>query len=458
MILNKIENPNNQKVTDPAVINHLSSLGLKKEDVIFKYDYSSSFPKSKMYQVQNGKNKGNHIVVISNLNMVTPDNSKIIPGFYKVNDKYVLKNNLFEGEVESSGRIALSINKSDCIWSPQLFLGQTEIKALSGPILFETDPINNNYHENYLEWNYGICKRYIRVIEGRLLERWVFISNPGNDVRIVHNCKTETKPILGMYASNDDVEFISKSSFDISSYPISISATLTSNPSYDGTLFRNGANLTWDYMHDTPAAALLYNMDSDWFDFMYVSCDGSPLNTFAGMMRGFLIFDISSIISGSTITSSSISLAKSSNSTRFSIFSAAYSIFTFNPTNPASIAVGDYNYTKHGTTPLTPTIDDDVWYGLTNDMYREFVMNASGLSYLSGLVGTQYACFSGRCSWDWTDNPPDIGAASGTLRWAIRSTEAGATLKPKLIIGYEPPVLTKFLKRIKFNELNSFIK
>ncbi|MFA5732009.1 MAG: hypothetical protein WC934_08395 [Acidithiobacillus sp.] len=435
MILNQV--PLDKKlVTDPSVVKHLSYLNLDKNNVEFKYDYSASFPRSKMYQIINGKGKGNHIVVISNLSMMTPNNSKIIPGFYKVNDKYILKNNLFEGEVEDSGRIVLSINKLDCIWNPKLFLDQTEIKALGNPILFETDPINNNYHENYLEWDYGICKRYVRIIEGRLLERWIFAENPGNDIRIVHNCESELKPRLGIFGIDDNIEFISKDFFNIHEYPISISATETLDIALDGHFLHTISHGTFPQLCTSTQSA--YNPEINAIN-IYLSLHQSTTvqNEWNWFCRGFLNFDISSLIENSNIISASLELVKIASSIAYGTrHGASLGIFSFNPVNPLSIGKADFNKVKFGTVSFCSLLHDLYWWQQPNNVYYSIMLNNDGLTFIQSKLGSANCCFGGRTNWDVDES--GVWESGNESKFACYSSEQGTENKPKLIVEYEP--------------------
>jgi hypothetical protein len=58
------------------------------------------------------------------------------------------------------------------------------VKNYTSLTLLATDPINPNYSNNTLEWDYGICKRRLRLIEGHLCGSWVFASNPAQPARL----------------------------------------------------------------------------------------------------------------------------------------------------------------------------------------------------------------------------------------------------------------------------------
>ena len=52
--------------------------------------------------------------------------------------------------------------------------GVESLTLSDAPTLLDIDPMNENYPNNTLEWDYGICLRRVRLIEGRLLGSWVF--------------------------------------------------------------------------------------------------------------------------------------------------------------------------------------------------------------------------------------------------------------------------------------------
>ncbi|GAI98290.1 unnamed protein product, partial [marine sediment metagenome] len=178
-----------RKVTDPAkivtdeqVLKFLAKRGVDKDYVEFWHDYNAQHPNAKFYR---DLKSNNLIGVFTSLIRVNEDNVKIEPQWIKQGDDYVSSPNLFACRV-SGKKVEFSAGKQ-IVWEPQLFLNGIEQFCGKAKILL-VDPFNENYHGNVLEWDYGICKRWLRIIPGYLFERWIFQSNPQGEVRIKHNC------------------------------------------------------------------------------------------------------------------------------------------------------------------------------------------------------------------------------------------------------------------------------
>ena len=240
-MVKKITDPA-KRVTDPVLLSHLKRAKIDPNFVEFTEDYSAAHPMAKFYKDLRSRKR---FQVISGLPMVrSDDGSRIQPRFERSSNKWYFGNNMFEGEVLKTGKISLApvVDTSSGAlagryvhWNPKLYVGGIEVEPISRPRLLTTDPVNSNYKANVLEWDYGYCKRWLRVIEGRFMERWVFRQNPGAEVSIVHN-RTGEKGIfrLGPYATNDDVEFIPLAAFQQAEYPFIISTTSTFYPT-DGS-------------------------------------------------------------------------------------------------------------------------------------------------------------------------------------------------------------------------------
>ncbi|GAJ15527.1 unnamed protein product, partial [marine sediment metagenome] len=216
-------------------------------------------------------------MVVSGLPMVKPDGQKIEVGWKKRGNRYVSKANLFSAIVEGKQvKLTCLSDQPDgtekdeqVTWRPQLFLDGSEIVNGEQPTLLPTDPVNENYHDNVLEWIYGtVCKRRIRIIEGRFRERWLFESNPRSSVRIKHSFTGSLKLRLG-YAQDaegnplqvtviGDEELVEASEFDKAIYPAEIGAEDTFYPdaepetsSVDGHVEQGGVdNASWATVHD----------------------------------------------------------------------------------------------------------------------------------------------------------------------------------------------------------------
>ena len=248
--IEKVTDPK-KKVTDPVILNMLQKKGINKDYVEFS-DYSKNSIRAKTYK---DKITGKEFKQFDILPMVRPDDgTKINPRFYQGIEKWMIGNNLFEGEIDNKGVISVTpvldqvegITKNSlCRWNPQLFLDKTEIKPVSVRLL-EIDPVNQVFENTTLEFDYTICKRHLRLIQGKLLERWIFTENPRATVRIVHNYSGPLALFkLGQFAINEDIEEIPESYFTTTIYPLEVDATLTvytddsGSNAFDGALMKN---------------------------------------------------------------------------------------------------------------------------------------------------------------------------------------------------------------------------
>ncbi len=226
-----------------------------------------------------------------------------------------IDNNLFHAVVNkvSLGLAALSdqpggARANDAVaFYPQLYIGGVEVKPNTEvPRLLEYDPVNENYHNNTLEWDYGVCLRRLRIIEGRLLGSWVFSFNPGKDVTIRYNQSGQFRLKLGRYALDNDTEFIPAKAFmaDESGiprrYPFIVSDSATfypdANPestSVDGWARRDTAG-TWVEVHDGAGTLSVDSSNSYNFDVETTS----TANQFGIISRLLFFFNTSGIGSG----------------------------------------------------------------------------------------------------------------------------------------------------------------
>ncbi|GAJ14683.1 unnamed protein product, partial [marine sediment metagenome] len=239
--------------------------------------------------------------------MVKPDGTMIDVGWLYTDGKYQSKANLFSAVVEGKQvkLICLSdqptgVKKDEQVtWRPQLFLDGSEIVNGEQPTLLPTDPINENYKENTLEWAYGsVCKRRIRIIEGRFRERWIFESNPHSSVRIKHNFIGSLKLRLGRAIDAEgnslqvsvigDEEIVEASEFDEAIYPVEIGASATFYPdaqSVDGQVGGNATGQSWASLLTSPADQL--SDDEAFFNVVFYRCRPDE-DTFRLLYRGII--------------------------------------------------------------------------------------------------------------------------------------------------------------------------
>jgi len=450
MAISKIKDPA-RITTDPVLLSRLAKAGIDKDYVEFVQDYGRRAPGASPYSKRYKDHvSGRHFFVVKSLPMCRQDGTRLTPGWERGRKKHYARTNLFEGEVSDSGRIALSptndqpsgmLTSDTLAWQPQLFLGGAEVKPVSGPVLLETDPVNPHYQDNTLEWDYGICKRRIRTIEGRLFERWIFYQNPGSDVRIVHNHEGNWPPKLGEHQVSKDEELVPLAFFQQAEYPIVISATHTLYPdadpetsSADGYVERYNVNENWATIK---AGAGTGGIDTpDFLDPIAVKSNTDP--NWALLRRTIALFDASAA-SGS-ITSVSLSLYGTVKVDDCSI-APAVNVYSANPASNTEIVAADF--TTLGTTTYCDTNITYANWSTAAGYNNVFDFNSTGRAVIqtaidgAGIVklGLRDALYDAGAG-----TPTHPGSSNLLTYMRCNSADKGSGYEPKLVIETNPDI------------------
>jgi len=446
MAVQKVTDPK-RKTTDPVLLSHLKRERIYPAYVEFTEDYSASHPMAKFYK---DRLSGKHFQVISGLPMVRfDDGSKILPRFEPSTNKWYFGNNNFEGEVLNTGGISLAsvidtfsgaLAGRYVYWNPKLYVGGVEIQPVSGPVLLAIDPINSNYNNNVLEWDYGYCKRWLRVIESRFMERWVFQQSPGAEVRIVHN-HTGEKGIfrLGSYAIDDDVEVIPLEVFqdEDTIYPFKVSTDSTfysqANVYEDGRLWQNIDNTAWSTIRNDPGGVA-----NDVEDYSLISqFTSGTVSLWKAIARGIYMMNTASIPDGDTISAAVFSVYHSGTKSDDNAATPVTNLYSVAPANDNEIVGGDYD--AFGDTPYC---DSGIAYAAWSVGYNNFPYNATGIASIS-KVGTTY--IGARFEYDADDIEPNRGGNSLNSRVWTYWVEKGNGYKPKLVVTHSLPDIDKSL-------------
>lgn len=451
----KVTNPA-KIVTDGMVLRELARQGVDKDYVEFFRDYCSrskgGSPYAKFYR---DLKSGKQFMVVSSLPMVKPDGTRIEVGWLFSGGKYYSRANLFSSIVQGTEVKLTCLSdqpygaKKDeqTTWNPQLFVDGVEQKPASGePTLLETDPTNQNYHHNVLEWDYGICKRRIRIIEGRFRERWLFYANPDGDVRIKHNFAGNHKVKLD-YARDakgnplevvvtDDEELVPAGAFAKAAYPVEIGAEQTFYPDADPeTSSVDGfarhyipAGDTWATIRNAAGDLADDTADDAYASYIYSDDETDKWRCIA---RGIFLFDTSGLPDDATITAATLSLRGSYKQDALGI-NPEVNIYSSAPASNTALVAGDYDC--GGSTPYCDT--DLTYASWSTAGYNDFALNATGLA---AILKTGVSKFGGR------EVTYDVGASdpawSSVKETFIRfwSADKGAGYKPKLLVTCEDP-------------------
>jgi len=68
-------------------------------------------------------------------------------------------------------------------WTPTVKVSGITYHANGNPIVID-DNSNSDYKDNVIQWDYDICKRYMRAIDGMISETFVFDTKPSGDIVI----------------------------------------------------------------------------------------------------------------------------------------------------------------------------------------------------------------------------------------------------------------------------------
>lgn len=150
-------------------------------------------------------------------------------------------------------------------------------------------------------------------------------------------------------------------------------------------------------------------------------------NQFAVMRRYIWLFDTSSISSGDTISSVTLSIYGSAKTNNLG--SPDLDIVTSNPASNNSLANSDYTYTNFGT-----TVFGSVPYAsFSTTGYNDIILTTDSITKAS------ITKLGGRNSWD-TDNSFTGSWVSGdvTSMQAYSADQTGTTNDPKLVVVYTP--------------------
>ncbi len=450
-------------VTDELVLEHLAEQGIDKDYVEFWHDYAPRSlgkeysPYAKFYR---DLKSGKHIMVTSGLPMVKVLGKKIDVGWLYAKGKYYSKANLFSAIVEGK-QVKLTVlsdqpdgtkKYEQVTYRPQLFVDSVEIVNGEQPTLLPVDPINNNYRENTLEWSYGtVCKRRIRIIEGRFRERWVFDSNPHSSIRIKHNFAGSLKLRLG-YAQDaednplqvsviGDEEIVEAGEFDKAVYPVEIGASLTvypdagsGNTTVDGYAEDTSAAEDWTVVHDLPGDAA---NDTGIAMYFAYNRSSSLTNKWLRIRRALATLDVSGAAGG--IVSGTVFTLYGKVNAWADQFNEVVNIYSSAPANDNAVVAGDFD--SLGTTAYATGIAHDDW--AENDAApaaNAFTFVTAGNNAVQSAISGDGILRLG-IRGETYDAPRSAPTWASNIEDGLRAftSDKGAGYKPQLVVTYYIP-------------------
>jgi hypothetical protein len=341
---------------------------------------------------------------------------------------YQITNNVFSATVIGSS-ISTSYQGQTMTWNPVVIVGTKEYKAKGNPIVVAVDPINSYYRNNTLEWDYGVCVRRVRVIEGLIQETWIFDKNPKGTVWIKDNSQKTYGYTWAInpyaYDANGNVIVINQykqvmaSEFDRAVYPVTIDPTeVYYTSASDGHMTGTGgvyatiqAQTNANSISDTLQTVAIGQLESGGTYYIY---------------RGAFYFDTSALPDGGIISAVNLSLYGESlyHSRNFSIY-----IQSGQPTYPHDpLIIGDYDKTLYDPQGLGNTGYNTSGFITTG--YNNISLNSTGIAWISKVGTTKIMV---RSSFDITSNTPPFASNEQARCY---SYEKGAGYRPYLEVTY----------------------
>jgi hypothetical protein len=435
------------RIIEPVLLLALAKQGIAESNVELWHDYAPR-SRGKEYspyaQHYRDISSGKRFAVVSGLPMVDAYGQGHELVWTDKNGIIDNGNNIFHSIIDRGNIRILALSDQptgakkddELTYHPQLFVGGIEVKPLSDmPKLLEADPVNENYAYNTLEWDYGICWRRLRLIEGRFLGSWVFIDNPQDDVLIKYNQSGKLKLRL-QYAKDDDTEYIPKAFFDAAAaYPVVISDSATfypdANPetaTVDGRVWQDSGASGVDWATIVAAAGTSAADSTTYTDCAMYS--GTNIDKWRLLGRAIFLFDTSSLGSGAEISAVVLSLrgnAKNGSSIDVNIYSSA-------PASNTALAAGDFD--SLGSTAFSDTINISSWSVAD---YNDFGLNSSGIAAINKTGVSKFG--SRDATHDAGNSEPSWTSTAYYMRFYC--AEQGNGYKPKLVVTYSVGVTEK---------------
>ena len=340
---------------------------------------------------------------------------------------FEVRNNVFYAKVEGT-KVTVTYQGETSTYDPVVYIGSTGHTAKS-VTLVAVDPTNSFYRNNILEWDYGVCIRRIRVIEGLIQETFIFDKDPKGTVWIKDNAQQTSgyEWSIEPYAYDADGnnvpvnEYKQVSAKDMESavYPVTIDPTdqfVTSASDGHLAAFGQPFNTVW--------TAVSANSISNTGACFYIGMYESPSLYRWYIHRGCVFFDTSAIPDSVTISAANVSLYgfTDTSTTDFNI-SISNGMSTY-PHDP--LEVGDYSkthYTGLGSAGYSTA-------GFTTAGYNNISLNASGIGWIDISGTTKFYVIS------YEDYIGSDCGASGSEYVAVWAYEKGAGYRPYLEVTY----------------------
>ncbi len=443
-----------KRVTDGVLLAELARKKIAAQGVALVRDYARDTPYAKFYK---DLNSDIGFMVISQLPMCDADGIKNDVRWQVANPgEFREVHNLFNVCATSTGFSLVCRNNqpdgrkvNDTLnVSPKLIIdGKTQ--ATVAPVLLSNDPLNSTLSFNVLLWDYGVVKRLLRLVEGRIHGYWLRPVDFMKEIHVVYNQSGAFRLKLSSdFAINEDEERIPlllNSRFPlprlryngIDYYLISDSSTFypDANPetsSVDGNVYR-GSPGTWASVRTGVGTVAIDSSTSG--SVVQIASQSSP--NWLRLVRAIYVFNLSGLIA--IAQSAVLSLYGQGKGDDFTpTLAPNVNIYSSSPASNTELVANDYNIANWGATPLcdVPKAYND-WSIIG---YNDFVLNAAGLAVLqAALIGDGIVKLGARnANYDVANLTPTYNENRLAYLQGYFA-EQGAGYKPKLVITYSWP-------------------
>jgi len=438
-------------VIDPTLLSHLSRSGMHLDRLELVRDYAlhgaGLVERSPYAQFYKDSLSNKRFAIFSGLPFVNHKGERCDVGWESDGSSFESKVNLFHVAVVGTKVTIDCINdqhtgskEGDSVtYNPRLYLSGQEILPKKA-VLHATDPTNENYHENVIEWDYGICKRWLRLIEGSVQGTWRFDKAPNGDVLIKYNHVGNLKLSLSnRYAISDDEERIPLSAFGSrmpNEYPLIVSDSKTFYPDAGSGLVTFDASIDCDgtlkqfltHVADTVGVADSPSATADYYVYFSVHSSGN----YNRLYRAYAIFSMVGLSSWANVTAVTESF--------YGVFktdgmgcSPDINVYHATPAADNNIANADYNRANFGVaycdTPIT-------YSGFNVSGYNDFVFNAAGIADVNTAKSGDLKVRTGIRNANYDVAYVNPGGSDSNAAFYGYLTDQGIGYQPKLLVTY----------------------
>lgn len=221
------------------------------------------------------------------------------------------------------------------------------------------------------------------------------------------------------------------------------------NSPVDGSVYYDPSSTTWSAIHDYTGTATAAYVTQNWVYSGGMQCS-STTNQWKGIIRGYVLFDTSSIGATDTIDSATFSLYgqwKDSNT------DVSYNVYSGIPDSDSNITTSDFDYNQFGTTAYSSAITHSSY---STAGYNDWVFNATGEAAIARNGETKPAggnnsgiTYLGlRCVADADDSEPSYVTSAFRRAYGYSADETGTSKDPKLVVEHTSAGGSTFTPRV----------